>query len=136
MAINYTKVITEVKNHLQKANLKYKSYSNKKHRFKKFQPGELVMLHLCKEQFPLGTYSKLKPRKLGPFAILKKINDNAYAIKLQLDLHINPTFNISDIHQYYPANEMNVHVSNSYRVRITRCSSPFYSNYMFYIFLS
>lgn len=41
------------------------------------QWGDLVMVHLCKEQLPVGLCSKLKQRNYGPCCILKKLNPSA-----------------------------------------------------------
>lgn len=66
------------------------------------------MLRIRKERFAPGTYSKLKPRKLGPLTILKRISDNAYVIDLPLHLNINSSFNISNKYPYYPSDEAEV----------------------------
>lgn len=76
-----------------------------------FQPDNLVMLHTQKERFPSGTYSKLKPQKIGPFAVHHWIKDNVYVIDLPPELNINPTFNVSDLHPYHPPDEVDVQTS-------------------------
>ena len=50
----------EVKQKLQSSNLKYKVRADLKRREVNFEEGELVMVHLKKDQFPRGTYKKLK----------------------------------------------------------------------------
>jgi hypothetical protein len=62
--------------------------------------GDLVWLHLRKEQFPNLRKSKLMFCTDGPFMILEKINDNAYQLELPLEFGVSPTFNILDLQPY------------------------------------
>lgn len=55
---------------------------------------------LTKFRFLVGTFGRLKPKKLGPFRILKRYGYNVYKVDLLLDLKINPILNIADISEY------------------------------------
>ena len=50
-----------------------------------------------KERFPAHRWSKLHPRKDGPFQVLEKINDTAYKLELLSDYNISATFNVSNL---------------------------------------
>jgi hypothetical protein len=66
-------------------NAKYKISGDKGRKQLDFEPGNLVWLHLRKEQFPDFRKSKLMPRADGSFIkVHEKINENACLICLQI----------------------------------------------------
>jgi translation initiation factor IF-1 len=66
---------------IEKMNEKYLIAASKGRKEVKLEPGDLVWLHLRKEQFSELKKSKLMSRAAGPFKILAKINDNAYKLE-------------------------------------------------------
>ena len=95
-------VTTEVRAKIEQSNAKYKAAADKHHREKIFSVGDQVMVFLCKECFPVGKYSKLQPKKYGPYQIVQKINDNAYVVGLPNTFGISKTFNVADISPFFP----------------------------------
>ena len=76
--------------------MRYKAREDLKCRDVNFEEGELVMVHLKKDQFPRGTYNKLKWKKIGLCKILRKIFANAYEVELPSDECLSPIFNVSN----------------------------------------
>ncbi|GKA50436.1 hypothetical protein Tco_0743509 [Tanacetum coccineum] len=50
-----------------------------------------------KDRLPAGVNVKLHDRKVGPFQILKKINDNAYRLQLPSHLNTSDVFNVKHL---------------------------------------
>jgi len=65
-----------------------------------FKEGDLVCVHLRKEQFPQSR-DKLSSRADGPFKVLEHINDNTYKIELPETYEVLSTFNVVDLSPYY-----------------------------------
>jgi hypothetical protein len=57
-------------------------------------------VHLKKERFPRGTYTKLKMKKIEPCKIIRKFEANAYEIEIPDGVGISPIFNIADMYPY------------------------------------
>ncbi|PKU71893.1 hypothetical protein MA16_Dca026620 [Dendrobium catenatum] len=110
---DFKAVLDKVRKTLQASNDSYKLKADEHRRAKAFQQGELVMAKFRKERFPTGTYSKLSPRKFGPFAIKHKISDNAYVLDLPPDILTSATFNVADLSPYYPADSAIIEVDSS-----------------------
>ena len=89
----------EIRLKIEESNAKYKKYADQKRRGQSFQEGDMVMVHLSKERFPAGFYSKLSKRKIGPYKIIK-IGENAYVVDLPKHMGIDSILNISDLYFY------------------------------------
>jgi hypothetical protein len=66
----------------------------------RFEPGDLVWIHISKVRFPSKRKSKLMPRVDGPFRIIEKVNDNAYKVDLPSDYNVSAIFNVKDVTLY------------------------------------
>ena len=91
---------------MEKSNARYKAATDKKRRENVFEEGNMVMIYLRKERIPAGSYNRLKTSKYGPFRIVRKINDNAYVVNLPSDMAMFKTFNVADLHKYYPTKKL------------------------------
>ncbi|GAV74187.1 hypothetical protein CFOL_v3_17668 [Cephalotus follicularis] len=94
-------VQAEVKKKLAEVNAKYKTVADSHMRVKVFKEGDMVMVILKNERFPVDTYNKLKPQKYGPYKIVHRINDNAYVMDLPSSFCIFGTFNVADLFEYH-----------------------------------
>ena len=81
-------------------NAKYKSTADAHRRYKRFEIENFVMIRLCPERFPPGTFRKLQASGMGSFEVLSKVGENGYVIDIPNDWGIHPTFNIEDLVAY------------------------------------
>jgi hypothetical protein len=95
------KLHEQIRGSILKKNEKYSKQANKHRKPVAFKEGDLVWIHLRKEQFPSKRSSKLMPRADGPFRVLQRIGENAYKIELLGDYGVSATFNVSDLSPYY-----------------------------------
>jgi hypothetical protein len=84
-----------------KARDRYKSYADKHRIDVSYQVGDNVLLST--ENLNKHSQSKkLYPKYLGPFKVLKKVNDVAYKLDLPSHMTIHPVFHVNLIKPYIP----------------------------------
>ncbi|GJR74811.1 putative RNA-directed DNA polymerase, eukaryota, reverse transcriptase zinc-binding domain protein [Tanacetum coccineum] len=58
-------------------------------------------VHENLDRFPVGEYNKLSAKKIGPLEIVKKINSNAYRLKLPSHIRCSDVFNVKHLIPYH-----------------------------------
>jgi hypothetical protein len=76
------KLHEQVRLYIEDKTTKYTKQANKGQKMVRFEPGDLVWIHISKGRFPSKRKSKLMPRDDGPFRIIEKVNDNVYQLLL------------------------------------------------------
>ncbi|PKU83804.1 hypothetical protein MA16_Dca010897 [Dendrobium catenatum] len=110
---NYSKLLSDVRQQIIRSNQWYKAAVDIHRRPCSFQVGDLVMVHLRRERFLPGAYSKLAKRKIGPVPIIAKFNDNAYSVELPPGCNTSSTFNVTDIWPYNSTDDAPITLSSS-----------------------
>ncbi|GJR68967.1 putative reverse transcriptase domain-containing protein [Tanacetum coccineum] len=99
-----TKKIVQIKQRMQAARDRQKSYANLKRKPTEFQVGDKVMLKVSpwKGVVRFGKRGKLNPRYVGPFKILEKVGEVAYKLELPKELsRVHNTFHVSNLKKCY-----------------------------------
>ncbi|GJV11573.1 putative reverse transcriptase domain-containing protein [Tanacetum coccineum] len=99
-----TERIIQIKQIIQTACDRQKSYANLKSKTMEFQVGDKVMLKVSpwKGVVRFGKRGKLNPRYVGPFKVLKKVGAVAYKLELPQELsRVHNTFHVSNLKKCY-----------------------------------
>ncbi|GJS04191.1 putative reverse transcriptase domain-containing protein [Tanacetum coccineum] len=95
-----TEKIIQVKQRMQAARDRQKSYADLKRKPMEFQVGDKVMLKVSpwKGVVRFGKRGKLNPRYVGPFKVIKRVGDVAYKLELPEELsRVHNTFHVSNL---------------------------------------
>nr|GEV57372.1 reverse transcriptase domain-containing protein [Tanacetum cinerariifolium] len=99
-----TERIIQIKQRIQTAHDRQKSYADLKRKPMKFQVGDKVMLKFSpwKGVVRFGKWGKLNPRYVRPFKVLKKVKAVAYKLELPQELsRVHNTFHVSNLKKCY-----------------------------------
>nr|GFC22835.1 putative reverse transcriptase domain-containing protein [Tanacetum cinerariifolium] len=95
-----TKKIIQIKQRMQAARDRQKSYADLKRKPMEFQVEDKVMLKVSpwKGVVRFGKRGKLNPRYVGPFKVLERVRDVAYKLDLPEELsRVDNTFHVSNL---------------------------------------
>ncbi|GKB22308.1 putative reverse transcriptase domain-containing protein [Tanacetum coccineum] len=95
-----TEKIVQIKQRMQAARDRQKSYADLKRKPMEFQVGDKVMLKVSpwKGVVHFGKRGKLNPRYVGPFKVLEKVGEVAYKLELPEELsRVHNTFHVSNL---------------------------------------
>ncbi|GKB43223.1 putative reverse transcriptase domain-containing protein [Tanacetum coccineum] len=99
-----TEKIVQIKQRMQAARDRQKSYADLKRKPMEFQVGDKVMLKVSpwKGVVHFGKRGKLNPRYVGPFKVLEKVGEVAYKLELPEELsRVHNTFHVSNLKKCY-----------------------------------
>ena len=99
------KKVKVIRQRIQTAQSRQKSYSDNHRRDLEFEVGEKVFLKVLprKGMIQQGKWGKLGPRYVGPFEITQRVGQVAYRLQLPISLGgIHDVFHVSRLKKYYP----------------------------------
>ncbi|GJS46841.1 hypothetical protein Tco_0596962 [Tanacetum coccineum] len=118
-----TEKIIQIKQRMQAARDRQKSYADLKRKPMEFQVGDKVMLKVSpwKGVVRFGKRGKLNPRYVGPFKVIERVGEVAYKLELPEELsRVHNTFHVSNLKKCHadeplavPLDGLNLDRSNS-----------------------
>ncbi|GJS18899.1 putative reverse transcriptase domain-containing protein [Tanacetum coccineum] len=99
-----TEKVIQIKQRMQAAHDRQKSYTDLKRKPMEFQVGDRVMLKVSpwKGVVRFGKWGKLNPRYVGPFKVLEKVESVAYKLELPQELsRVHNKFHVSNLKKCY-----------------------------------
>ncbi|GJZ37266.1 putative reverse transcriptase domain-containing protein [Tanacetum coccineum] len=99
-----TEKVIQIKQRMQAAHDRQKSYADLKRKPMEFQVGDRVMLKVSpwKGVIRFGKRGKLNPRYVGPFKVLEKVGSVVYKLELPQELsRVHNTFHVSNLKKCY-----------------------------------
>ncbi|GJR82656.1 putative reverse transcriptase domain-containing protein [Tanacetum coccineum] len=99
-----TEKVIQIKQRIQAARDRQKSYADLKRKPMEFQVGDRVMLKVSpwKGVVCFSKRGKLNPRYVGPFKVLEKVGSIAYKLELPQELsRVHNTFHVSNLKKCY-----------------------------------
>ena len=100
LILETTEKVTQIRDRLQAARDRQKSYADQRRKPLEFQVGDKVMLKVSpwKGVIRFGKRGKLNPRYIGPFLILERIGPVAYRLELPSELSkVHDVFHVSNL---------------------------------------
>ncbi|GJU03725.1 putative reverse transcriptase domain-containing protein [Tanacetum coccineum] len=106
-----TEKIVQIKQRIQAARDRQKSYADLKHKPMEFQIGDKVMLKVSpwKGVVRFGKRGKLNPRYVRPFKVIERVGSVAYKLELPEELsRVHNTFHVSNLKKCYADESLDV----------------------------
>ena len=100
-----TEAVRLIKQRLETAHSRQKSYADSKRRDVSYEVGESVLLKVSplKGVVRFGKRGKLNPRFIGPFPVIEKVGNVAYRLDLGDELRqVHNVFHVSMLRKYHP----------------------------------
>jgi hypothetical protein len=100
MIQNMHEAVAEAKGCLQAAQQRQKAYADTKRRDVEFEVGDQVLLSTKNLTLRMVGSSKLMPKYIGPFPVVKKVNPVAYELDLPACMKIHNVFHVYLLNEY------------------------------------
>ncbi|GKF67760.1 hypothetical protein Tco_0197439 [Tanacetum coccineum] len=121
-----TEKIIQIKQRMQAARDRQKSYADLKRKPMEFQVGDKVMLKVSpwKGVVRFGKRGKLNPRYVGPFKVIERVGEVAYKLELPEELsRVHNTFHVSNLKKCHADEPLAVPVGREVK-RLKRSRIP------------